>query len=933
LALALAVAGVAAPPAGARWEPGGQAPAQRPEPAPAQQVPAPAFRTGVDLVAVDVSIVDERGNPVRGLKPEDFQLSVDGQPRTIVSAEFVAQDADTGPPRSEQFSTNEGAAGGRLILIAVDQGSIRRGGGAAFIKTATRLLDNLGPGDRVGLAVIPGGRVLDFTGHFALVRAQLERLAGAAPGFVSATASGQVGVAEALAYDRGDTSLWKEIVARECPLTLDSDPSNPANAAKVCADNIATDLTNLAQQVRQHTQNAMMALQRLVIDLSRLPRPKTVLLLSEGIYLDRSLSEVSWVAGQAAASRVSLYGIVLDDTFADIDTSQRRASPTRMDDRQLRLDGLHVLTGLARGAAYEVAAGADSAFDRVSRELTGYYLVAFEPLPTERDGKKHDISVKVRRSGVEVRARREFTVNPASTAARTDEDLLAESLRDPLLATERRMRVATYSLPDPQSANVRLLISAGLGLGSDDLAVRSVAFKVTDSKGAVVASRVDKAPERSDQDHRYLGTVVVPPGTYTLKIAGVDEEGRRGSVEHLLEASLSTAGALAMSDLVLGLPPLGDSGLRPSIEPSVSDPTASAYLELKSSDVARLGTAAVRIEVAAEPNAPALVATDATVSETAVAERRIVLGEIALDDLQTGDYVARAVVQIEGKPVARVLRSFRYAPGGGVRRTTAVWRTGSRAFDRARVLQPQVVGHFLAQMPPPAEASVAAAVGAAREAAGGGRYDQVAALLAPVKEADPSATLLKGLALYARGELEPAAAEFRRAIAASQSAPSAATFYLGVCYAAGGRDSEAVGAWQTALAAGDDAPSTVYAVLGDAYLRLRDPAGAVAIAREALDANPADDEIRLQLAEALTLVGNQLGALDALDPYFSRHPADHERLFSAMRVLQQSLAAGEWPEPREKAVQRFERYYRAYLAARGPEQALASHWRTALRGQ
>lgn len=914
---------VPAPPPSAQ-----SAPAQ---PGPEQQVPTPSFRTGVDLVAVDVSIVNDRGDPVRGLKPEDFQLSVDGQPRTIVSAEFVSQTADSGPPRSEQYSTNEGAAGGRLIMLVIDQGSIRRSGGGPFIRTASRLLDNLGPGDRVGLAVIPGGRVLDFTGHLALVRAQLERIVGGAPRFVGATNIGQVGVAEALAYDRGEAGVWAEIVARECPLTLSR--SETIDNAKVCADNLAADAVNLASQVRQQTQNSLLALQRLMADVARLPRPKTLLLLSEGMYLDRDLSQVSWVAGQAAASRVSVYGIVLDDPFADIDTSQQRSSPTRMADRQLRLDGLHTLTGLARGTAYEVIAGADSAFDRIARELTGYYLVAFEPLPAERDGRKHDISIKVRRSGVEVRARREFTVDRASAAARTDEDLLAESLRDPLLATERRMRVATYALPDPQSANVRLLISAGLGLPADELAIRSVAFKLTDGEGNVVASRIDKAPQRTDRDHRYLGTVVVPPGSYTLKIAGVDEEGHRGSVEHLLDASLSKAGALAVSELVLGqvLAP-GDGALRPAIEPEVTEVAASAYLELHSTEAARLADAAVRVEVAATPNAPALIKADAIVSPTTSPERKLVLGEIALDDLAPGAYVARAVVQLGGDPVARILRPFRYAPRSGTRRASVGWRPGSRAFDRSLVLRPEVVGPLLDGMTPPAEASVASAIRAARDAIGGGRFEQVNGLLGPAG-ADASASVLRGMALYAQGKIEPAAAEFRQAIAAGADTPVAATFYLGACYAAGGRDSEAVGAWQMALASGDEAPPMIYPLLADAHLRLRDPVGAAATAREALGADPENDEVRLQLVEALTLAGNAFEALEALDPFLARHPADVDRLFGAMRLLHQAQAAGEWPEPREKALQRFERYFKAYVAGRGKDQALAAHWRDGLRQQ
>jgi hypothetical protein len=32
----------------------------------------PRFRSGVDVTSVDVTVVDERGRPILGLKPEDF---------------------------------------------------------------------------------------------------------------------------------------------------------------------------------------------------------------------------------------------------------------------------------------------------------------------------------------------------------------------------------------------------------------------------------------------------------------------------------------------------------------------------------------------------------------------------------------------------------------------------------------------------------------------------------------------------------------------------------------------------------------------------------------------------------------------------------------------------------------------------------------------
>src|SRR5688572_1690171 len=73
-----------------------QQPAQDPAPLPAQQ-PAepqagaqpPTFRSGVELVSVDVSVIDRQGQPLRGLGPGDFTVTVAGQPRRIVSAEYV----------------------------------------------------------------------------------------------------------------------------------------------------------------------------------------------------------------------------------------------------------------------------------------------------------------------------------------------------------------------------------------------------------------------------------------------------------------------------------------------------------------------------------------------------------------------------------------------------------------------------------------------------------------------------------------------------------------------------------------------------------------------------------------------------------------------------------------------------------------------------
>jgi hypothetical protein len=51
----------------------------------ARQEPAPTFRSGVELIQLDVSVLDKDRRPVQGLTAADFTVLVDGQPRPIVA--------------------------------------------------------------------------------------------------------------------------------------------------------------------------------------------------------------------------------------------------------------------------------------------------------------------------------------------------------------------------------------------------------------------------------------------------------------------------------------------------------------------------------------------------------------------------------------------------------------------------------------------------------------------------------------------------------------------------------------------------------------------------------------------------------------------------------------------------------------------------------
>src|SRR5688572_13012178 len=69
----------------------------------------PTFRSGVDLITVDVGVVDGRGNPVEDLGAAEFSVKVDGEVRRVVSAELVKVDVEaakkTVADKNETFYT------------------------------------------------------------------------------------------------------------------------------------------------------------------------------------------------------------------------------------------------------------------------------------------------------------------------------------------------------------------------------------------------------------------------------------------------------------------------------------------------------------------------------------------------------------------------------------------------------------------------------------------------------------------------------------------------------------------------------------------------------------------------------------------------------------------------------------------------------------
>jgi VWFA-related protein len=900
----------------------------------AQDQQPPTFRTTVDLVPVDVSILDRTGRPLQGLEAKDFVLTVDGTPRRVVSAQYISSVRDAGPAPAtpSHYSTNTSAVGGRMIMIAVDQANIGAGRGRLAMESARKFVQRLSPADRVGLVTLPGaGPQIDFTANHALVHAMLGRIVGQETGFQGAY---RIGMQEATEINRGNALVLSEVVNRECAGLRGVE-------LELCRRQITTDAMTMVTLGRERARNSMAALKQLIDRMALTPSLKTIIYVSEGLLIDREFSDVTWLGPAASRAQVVLYVLQLEAPM--FDASIARPSPTASQDRALAEEGLGMLAGMTRGTVLRVVSSADTVFERLGLELSGYYLLSFEPEGTDRDGKAHKIVVSVpAQKDVLIRSRREFVVSAATM--RTAEDQLAETLRAPLLSSDIALKLSTYTLRDGGSQKLRILLAAEIDRSRNPTEKISLAYVLMDAKGAVVGSLLERdvsTPIRAaSRTQAFVSTVGADgPGMYTLKLAVVDGRGTRGSVEHVFRAQLASAGQVRVTDLLIGEQSASAGRVLPTVVGEFSTDVLHTYVELYSDAEEALKNTTVEMEVSSSEEgrtidhaAARLVALPGDGPGKRSAEAVV---PIAL--LPPGDYVVRAVVSIGGKPAGTVVRPFTISTTRTATESAPLTAaTSSRppivlnsridAFDRKAVLAPDVVGFFMERMNfgPGGAPNAPVAIEHARA----GRFEEAITALEGVQNKAVATAFLAGLSLYAKGQLDPAANKFREALKLDGEFFPAA-FYLGSCYAAGGRDKQAVGAWQTSLVTESDAPF-IYTLLADGFFRLGELVSALNILKEANTLWPQNEQVLLRLGTAYAAAGNPADALGILEPYLERNPTDHERLYVALQAIYRAKAAGKSIKSPDEDKALFNRYAAAYKAANGRHAEMVEVWRKAV---
>jgi VWFA-related protein len=401
----------------------------------------PTFRSGVDLVLVEVIAVDRAGAPAL-IPASQFEVRIDGRPRRVVSAELMRYASDLtshAAPRSPErpLARNDwpetSGTPGQTFVIAIDVASLSAGDGAGVVRAARRFVEQLPAADAVGVVALPRGTVLRPTTDRTAVRASLGGVVGlqalranpfhlTAAEIVDINAEAEqmaaLGTVTVSGRGRGQViavqDVLRQVQTRECRGMAD----------QVCLQEIVMEAESQARELEDQVSESLAGLNALLGLLVEYPGRKTVVLLSAGMPVSdrpggwhRDSNEARMLGRAAAVANATVYAIHLDVGYRNVYSAETRlarpaVSLARERDVQQRL--LADFAYSSGGALFDAPVDAgENGLARVRRETSAFYALGVAPEPRDLDGRTHELRVSVADRNVTVRSRRFVVLRPA----------------------------------------------------------------------------------------------------------------------------------------------------------------------------------------------------------------------------------------------------------------------------------------------------------------------------------------------------------------------------------------------------------------------------------------------------------------------------------------------------------------------------------------
>jgi VWFA-related protein len=424
----LTVQGAAQQPAPPQGQPGQPPDQGQPQPPGTPGQPQPTFRAGINYVAVDVIVTDRRDNPVVDLRREDFEVFEDGRPQPIEEFRLVKIDSTAKPgdpvPRRIRSRDDEQAEASRedvrVFAILLDDYHTRKLTAMGVKEPLTKFLrTQLAPTDLVAVMypLTPVGELL-FTNDHASVISAVQRFEGRK-------------------FDYVPRNRFEEQYARIPPQEVERIRNDVVMDA---LSSVAVRMGSMRQgrksiifvsegftvmlppqMQRQNAQNPVDPLVAAAAAAAQdSPQQQTAEFFNQAM-LDSRLREVYRDVNRNNVSIYSLDPRGLTPFEYDIDAVPGGASISFQTDRralQMTQDTLKGLAEQTDGRAIVNRNSLDQGLAQIVRDSSFYYLLGYNSTQAQNDGKFHEIRVRVKRSGVDVRARKGYWALTAADVKR-----------------------------------------------------------------------------------------------------------------------------------------------------------------------------------------------------------------------------------------------------------------------------------------------------------------------------------------------------------------------------------------------------------------------------------------------------------------------------------------------------------------------------------
>jgi VWFA-related protein len=541
---------------------------------PAAQAPrsgGQVFRSGTELVLVNVVVRDKTGAAVRGLTRNDFSVTEDDKPQTITS--FDVEELDTGtraaavepvaeasplrapasrpaapvPQPASPEAPKADMQGRRLIVLFFDLSSMQPDEIDRSVKAAHDYIDHrLSPVDLI--AVVSFSTALrvdqDFTADRDALAAAIDAYGGA---------SGQ-------GFEAGATP----------------DDDTPDTGTAFTADDTEFNIFN--------TDRRLDALQTLADELAGIEQKKSVIYFSSGMSQQGTDNQVQLrrTVDRANRANVSLYAADMrglqavvpggEATTASLrGTSSFSGASTRNQFDRLAgsQDTLTTIAEDTGGRAFFDSNGFGAVFDRVVNDTSAYYVLGYSSTNPARDGRFRRITVKLARADVKVEYRSGYyAARDFAHATKEDrEQQLQDQLLSDLSATDLSAYVSSayFRVADNRYYVPLSLIVPGYqipitGASDKSKATVDVLGLVRDEQRRPVGrvrDTVRLSPATADdlkkKTVQYESGFELPPGKYHVKmVVRENQDGTFGSYETDFVVPDVKREAIKVSSVIVG---------------------------------------------------------------------------------------------------------------------------------------------------------------------------------------------------------------------------------------------------------------------------------------------------------------------------------------------------------------------------------------------